>query len=825
MSRKRKYTRSAPIRKKPKKNPLEYIALPKVELESGVKRSIFIILLFALAVISFLGLLNLSGNTGKYLADTLLYVFGFGKWFFPVILAFWAFLLYKGREYRVTAVNYIGLVIFFISYQTLLHFFIPFQNWEKALESGSGGGYIGMQLTSFFQGILGFWGGVIVLIAFFFISLVLILNSPLSSIIGRESIFGKAFRLFFSVIARLFRSDREYVDEKEYPNEPVKEIKEEVEYNDNMFAEKELEDPAPVDWPKEEKPGKQEKLILKENKINIDLPLSLLSVKSDKPTSGDIKGNALIIQKTLANFGISVEMDETSIGPTITQYSFKPAEGVKLSKITTLSNDLSLALAIHPIRIEAPIPGKALVGIEVPNKKKAIVGLREILEDDKFKHRNSNLMIALGKDVSGENWIYDISKMPHLLVAGATNSGKSVCLNAIIISLLYQNNPDDLRFIMVDPKRVELPIYNGIPHLLTPVITDVSKTINALKWCLNEMDRRFDILSKHKKRNIQSYNEYVVKKGDIEEGKLPYIIFIIDELADLMVTAARDIEGSIIRLAQMARAVGIHLILATQRPSVDVITGLIKANTPSRIAFAVASSVDSKTILDSSGAEKLLGQGDMLLTSADISQPKRIQGAFVSDDEIRNIINYIKQKSGGADYLEGVTERQKVSGMGGVGLDGTKGDEDDLLSEAKDIVINMGKASASLLQRKLRIGYSRAASILDTLEESGVIGPSQGSKPREILISREQYANLINQEVSGASLHKKEESEAPEHYLSNNEEDISEESNDEEDEDDGGDVDIPEEDAETEEENTEEPKKEKTSKDTSSDEDEMFFAK
>jgi hypothetical protein len=335
---------------------------------------------------------------------------------------------------------------------------------------------------------------------------------------------------------------------------------------------------------------------------------------------------------------------------------------------------------------------------------------------------------------------------------------------------------------MVDPKRVELPIYNGIPHLLTPVITEVPKTINALKWCLNEMDRRFDTLQQHKKKNIASYNELMKAKG---KDKMPYLVFIIDELADLMVAASKDIEGSVIRLAQMARAVGIHLILATQRPSVDVITGLIKANIPARIAFSVTSAIDSKTILDTAGAEKLLGQGDMLISTPDTSRPKRLQGAYVSDKEIKDICDYIKDKSGEADYLEDVTERQQVKGMGGVGLDGTSGDEDELLEEAKELVINANKASTSMLQRRLRIGYGRAASILDNLEESGIIGPSNGSKPREVLVSKEQYEALLDQGTSGVTLHNKAESEAPDSYLSS---------------DDGGDYSEDNEDSEVDEE-------------------------
>jgi S-DNA-T family DNA segregation ATPase FtsK/SpoIIIE len=473
----------------------------------------------------------------------------------------------------------------------------------------------------------------------------------------------------------------------------------------------------------------------------------------------------------LEKFGIEVEMDETKVGPTVTQYTFRPAEGVKLSRITTLNNDLSLSLAAHPIRIEAPIPGKSLVGVEVPNKAKAIVGLREILEDEAFKKRKNNLFVALGKDVSGTAWLYDLTRMPHLLVAGATNSGKSVCLNAIIVSLLYQNNPEDLRFIMVDPKRVELPTYNGIPHLLTPVLTDVNKTINALKWCLNEMERRYDVLNKSGKRNIQSYNANA-------KEKLPYIVFIIDELADFMMTSGKDMEAAIIRLAQMSRAIGIHLILATQRPSVDVITGLIKANVPTRIAFATASLVDSKTILDSSGAEKLLGQGDMLFMTAEFSKPKRIQGAYLSDSEINDVVNYIKDKSGPAEYLEGVTDRQKVGGNAGVGLDGNHGDEDELFEAAKDIIVKAGRGSTSMLQRRLSIGYGRAAKILDMLEEAGIIGPSNGAKPREVLISREQY-EAMGGAVSGIPIHDRSNTTAPGSYLEDEEEnEENEEGND-----------------------------------------------
>jgi len=483
--------------------------------------------------------------------------------------------------------------------------------------------------------------------------------------------------------------------------------------------------------------------------IKIDMPLTLLNGKPGKPTSGDIKGNQHIIRKTLENFGIEVEMGEVSVGPTVTQYTLRPAEGVKLTQITTLQNDLSLALAAHPIRIEAPIPGQSLVGLEVPNKQVAIVNLKEVFEGEAYRNKKSDLSIALGKDVAGHCWIADLDTMPHLLIAGATGSGKTVCINTVIISLLFQNSPADLRFIMVDPKRVELPLYNGVPHLLTPVITEIPKTINALKWTIREMERRFDLLSKMGKRNIQTYNREVAEK-------MPYLVFIIDELADLMATSSSEVEGLIVRLAQMARAVGIHLILATQRPSVEVITGLIKANITSRIAFSVASLVDSRTILDMSGAEKLLGRGDMLYTSAELSKPKRLQGAFVADEEIKKIVDHLK-KQGVPDYNEEIVEKQP-GGSSGASWD-YDSDGDELMDEAKEAILQAGKASASLLQRRLKIGYARAARLLDLLEDQGLIGPVDGAKPREVYI--DQFDPSAPSGRSGSDEDENEDEEGP----------------------------------------------------------------
>ncbi|RMD59554.1 DNA translocase FtsK [Candidatus Parcubacteria bacterium] len=492
--------------------------------------------------------------------------------------------------------------------------------------------------------------------------------------------------------------------------------------------------------------------------LRINFPLHLLKRKRGRPTSGDIKRNKEIIKNTLYNFGIPVEMGEVSVGPTVTQYTLKPAEGIKLSRIVNLSSNLSLALAARSIRIEAPIPGKSLVGIEVPNQTKAIVGLREILESDEFRQRKNNLTLVLGKDVAGKPWVYNLAKTPHLLVAGATNSGKSVCLNALITGLMYQNSPDELRFILVDPKRVELPFYNGTPYLLTPTITDVRQTVNALKWCLNEMERRFEILSRHNKRNIQSYNASV-------KTKMPYIVFVIDELADLMAIAGKEVEAGINRLTQMARAVGIHMIVATQRPSVDVVTGLIKANIPTRIAFFVTSGTDSRTILDCLGAEKLLGVGDMLFSAPDLPKPVRLQGAYVSEQEIKKIVENIKAQSGEPPYLDTITENQKVAGMPNFGGDEGGEIEDDLFEEAKELVIREGKASASHLQRRLKIGYNRAGRLIDMLEEAGIVGPANGSKPRKVLVSPDEYEGMQSQAVSGVALHSREEAEGWEEYL------------------------------------------------------------
>lgn len=458
--------------------------------------------------------------------------------------------------------------------------------------------------------------------------------------------------------------------------------------------------------------------------------VSLLDQKQDKADAGDVNGNAQTIHDTFSNFNIDVEMEGANVGPRVTQYTLKPPTGVKLTKITALENNLALDLAAHAIRMEAPIPGKRAVGIEVPNVKAAIVRLSSILQAREWTDMKGPLTFAIGKDIAGKPVVADLAKMPHLLVAGQTGSGKSVMINDILTSMLYRNSPSDLKLILVDPKQVELTPYNDIPHLLTPVINEPEKCISALKWAVAEMERRLRTMAEVGKRNIAEYNN--LKK---EEG-MPYIVIVIDELADLMMMAARDVEALIVRLAQKARAAGIHLVLATQRPSVDVITGLIKANVPARIAFTVASQVDSRTIIDQMGAEKLLGMGDMLLLTSDMPKPKRIQGAFISDEETGKVTDFIRMQRP-PQYDDEIISQPVQIGKGGVVSEIGGGDSgsDDMWQDAVRVVIEARKASTSLLQRRLRIGYGRAARLIEEMEEQGIVGPADGARPREVLVS------------------------------------------------------------------------------------------
>lgn len=478
--------------------------------------------------------------------------------------------------------------------------------------------------------------------------------------------------------------------------------------------------------------------------------LDLLEKKQSPADAGDVQANAQTIKDTLAEFNISVEMEGANIGPKVTQYTLRPPSGVKLTKITALETNIALNLAAQSLRMEAPIPGQKAVGIEVPNRKAADVRIHSILTSKQWSGSGEPLGFAIGKDIAGDAVVGELNKMPHLLIAGQTGSGKSVMINTLLSSLLYRNSPSEMKLILVDPKQVEMAPYEDIPHLITPVINEPEKTISALKWAVNEMERRYKLLAEHKVRDIKTYNG-MVQSGKTkivvqdeegheqqhEDGSMPYIVIVIDELADLMMVAARDVEALIVRLAQKARAVGIHLVLATQRPSVDVITGLIKANVPARIAFTVASQVDSRTILDQIGAEKLLGQGDMLMSTAAMPKPKRIQGAWVTDEEVMKITDHLRLQSPPQYNDEVVSQPVQLNGKGGVVMDfDTNSDgHDDMFMDAVRVVVDSGKASASLLQRRLRVGYARAARLIEEMEEQGIIGPADGARPRDVLVS------------------------------------------------------------------------------------------
>jgi S-DNA-T family DNA segregation ATPase FtsK/SpoIIIE len=548
--------------------------------------------------------------------------------------------------------------------------------------------------------------------------------------VGRESILLKFVVTTGYLIVKLFhwpKPDKEArVREREPKTGPepvVKEYELPEDTEEGETGEEKIEtEPAVVE--PEIIAGEPERgFIWRRTNAQVNFPLSLLKNKPARPTSGNIGKNQEIIKNTLADFDIPVTMGEVRVGPTVTQYTFKQAGGIPVSRIRPLESDLAQALSLHPVRIEAPIPNKPLVGLEVPNKHKVLVSLKEVLGSKEFKNRKSSTLFALGRDIGGRVWFDDLASLPHLLVAGATNSGKSVCLNSIIVSLLYQNNPDDLKLLLIDPKQVELTPYNGLPYLLTPVITDNRRAVNALRWCINEMDRRLELLSQSGHNTVYSYNR--------QRRRLPLIVVVIDELGDLFATVGREAEAAIIRLGQKSRAAGIHLVLATQRPTVDIISGLIKANMPGRVAFSVTSRSNSLTILEHLGAEKLLGKGDMLYLNAQMAKPIRIQGAYIGKDEVRQVVKYAKKQAGKAQYIEALAQKQSSI------FDDSLDVEDDLLEAAKELILDTRRASATMLQSRLAIGYPRANRILEILQQQGVVGPSIQNKPREVLVGRE----------------------------------------------------------------------------------------
>lgn len=704
-------------------------------LKGETIQGVWTVIFFVLGVFLLLSAAGNAGIVGDATYGGLSLLLGVGFFLLPFLFFTLAISFIKTFHHRDVGLSkIIGAILFFLGGLGLISLFFEEQ-----------GGMVGSIITAPLLSLFDTFSTFLILVAFLIIALLVIFDAKLpnpSLSFSKESIFG------------IFKRNKEEMDVNEHDDnkEYEEDLEEEVEEEEE--EEEEVEE-------KEEKGSTLKKVfgigeksvagVMAFKTLTHDTytppPLSLLEKDKGKPGVGDIKANANIIKRTLQNFGVNVEVDEINIGPTVTQYALKPAEGVRLSKILGLQNNLELALAAHPLRIEAPIPGRSLVGIEVPNTAKTTIGLGSMLGSDAFTSSEKPLLLSLGKDISGQARFADLAKMPHMLIAGATGSGKSVTIHSMITSLLYRNSPQEMRFILIDPKRVELTLYNKIPHLLTPVVTDPKKTILALKWAAKEMDRRYDVLEAESVRDINSYHNNVLApavakatKGSNDElpEAMPYIIIVIDELADIMQAYPRELESAIVRLAQMSRAVGIHLILSTQRPSVNVITGLIKANIPVRLALQVSSQIDSRTILDAGGAEKLLGSGDMLYLSGEMSKPRRLQASFISETEVKKVTKFLAQQYEDNPSIE-VPKIDFSENSGGgdsilfeASIENNEND-DALYEDARETIIHAGKASTSYLQRKLRVGYARAARLMDMLEERGVIGPADGSKPREVL--------------------------------------------------------------------------------------------
>ncbi len=700
-------------------------------LQEETLQGIIAVLFFVLATFFTLSGFARGGKVGVWSYNFLEHLFGYGYWLLPILFLILCISFFNSLKKKLALTHSIGGLLFFCSTLALLNIATSTAGF------GGKGGILGNLISSPLLSLFDLYASIIILLAFSVISLLIMFDIPLK--LHFSSLFKKK-----EALAPTDTLDTEPILAPATAQALAQAQADEAKKDDQKPVSKKISD--------EEKGGFDLGGFLSlSGKEFVPPPLTLLEKDRGKPGVGDIKANSNIIKRTLANFGINVEMDEVSVGPSITRYALKPAEGVKLSRILGLQNDLSLALAAHPIRIEAPIPGKSLVGIEIPNSTKTTVGMGSLLGAPEFQNGDKPLMICLGKGISGMSYFANLAKAPHMLIAGATGSGKSVTIHAVITSLLYRNSPDNLKFIMVDPKRVELTLYNKIPHQLTPVITDAKKAILALKWAAKEMDRRYDVLQKASLQNIESYHKNVVEpalkktRAGNEESPvetMPYIVIVIDELADIMQAYPRELEAGIVRLAQMSRAVGIHLILSTQRPSVNVITGLIKANIPTRLALQVASQIDSRTILDMAGAEKLLGAGDMLYLSGEMSQPQRIQSAYISENELKDVVKYLAD-----NYSLELPNEIDLSGKVQDGKnsifestledEGDDAAEDELYEEARATVIESGKASTSYLQRKLGIGYARAARLIDSLEEHQVIGPGSGAKAREVLIKQE----------------------------------------------------------------------------------------
>lgn len=717
---------------------------PQHSLPEGFWSQVGAVVLIAVSILFIISWFNAGGPVLEWLHDATLMTIGYAMYVLPVLFIYVAIEVFRTEDNRLPFVMKLATVSAILWFAALF----------GLLKNASGqttGGFVGDVINSGTLSLVNTSVAVFIYILLILITLLFILRvSP------------------FTVIKKIWELSRHEQAEQE-ANVKVMRNAAAVDGN-KVSAEFKLNAGVPtLDSEDSKKVGKLTSLkgSITQDKVaeekaalvtvrdpNWESPsLDLLEKKQSPADAGDVQQNAQIIKDTLSEFNIDVEMEGANIGPKVTQYTLRPPSGVKLTRITALETNIALNLAAQSLRIEAPIPGQKAVGIEVPNRRAADVRLHAIMTSRQWQSSREPLAFAVGKDISGEAVIGELNRMPHLLIAGQTGSGKSVMINTLLTSLLYHNSPSEMKLILVDPKQVEMAPYADIPHLLTPVITEPEKTISALKWAVNEMQRRYSLMAEHRVKDIKSYNQKIQSGGKKimvaddegieqahEDGAMPYIVIVIDELADLMMVAARDVEALIVRLAQKARAVGIHLVLATQRPSVDVITGLIKANISARIAFTVASQVDSRTILDIAGAEKLLGQGDMLLKTADMSKPKRIQGAWVTEEEVQKVTNHLHMQSPPQYNDEVVSQPVQLNGKGGVVMDFDGGSDDDMYKDAVRVVVDSGKASASLLQRRLRVGYARAARLIENMEDQGIIGPADGARPREVLISSAEEA-------------------------------------------------------------------------------------
>lgn len=715
----------------------------KAKAKQQFNKDIIGSVIIAVGIIWMISLFSLQmGIVGSILRGTIFLLMGFGGYLFPIILVSIGVIFIMDRYNNKELEKSIILLIILISILIFLDgrnieirgFFDRMKVANTLSLSNKGGGIIGSFLGFFFYKLFGKIGGYLVIFSILVISIIVFTNVKIKDILKSISLSNK-----FKPNKKVIPSKKPITKEPTIKKATVKSAQEQLELESDDIrildynASNKSKDKVDNSTTKQTKTMEEEISITKsssENYVYTIPSLNLLNDNKHKKDEGekkDIINNAKIIEETMKNFGIDATITQINKGPTITCYELSPSPGIKLSRIVGLSDNIALSLASSDIRIEAPIPGKAAVGIEVPNKTKDSVMLKEILLSDEYIDIESNIPLVLGKDVSGKPIVSSIDKMPHLLIAGATGSGKSVCINTIIMSIIFKSSPDDVKLMLIDPKVVELSIYNSIPHLLIPVVTDPKKASFALNWAVTEMEKRYKLFAQNSVRDAASYNK---KQEDNKLDKLPSIVIIIDELADLMMVAAQEIEDYICRLAQMARAAGIYLIVATQRPSVDVITGTIKANIPSRISFAVSSQIDSRTILDMSGAEKLLGKGDMLFYPSFYSKPLRVQGSFVSDEEVEAVVDFLRENNQ-VEYDDDVIEIVQTSME--IELD----DSDELLPEAIQLVVAEGQASISLLQRRLKVGYARAARIVDEMEARGIIGGFEGSKPRKVLVTTE----------------------------------------------------------------------------------------